>query len=168
MTHVTRAIALGTLIVGVLDGADAVIVSLMRGGSSTRMFQGIAAGWFGREAALSGGMVTASAGVFFHFTIAFGVVAVYACAAAVLPVLRRRPLVYGPLYGLAVYAFMNLVVIPLSAIGPVQFSPSVNQVFAHVCLVGIPAALSVAWLGGWHDRREMSEDIHERSSVRQR
>jgi hypothetical protein len=72
------------------------------------------------------------------------------------------------LYGLAVYAFMNLVVIPLSAIGPVQFSPSVNQVFAHVCLVGIPAALSVAWLGGWHDRREMSEDIHERSSVRQR
>ena len=65
-------------------------------------------------------------------------------------------------------SFIVNTVIPLSAIGPVPFSPSVNQVFAHVCLVGIPAALSVAWLGGWHDRREKSDDIHERSSVRQR
>ena len=46
-------------------------------------------------------------------------------------------------YGVAVYFFMNLVVIPLSAIGAVRFSPVLfaNGILIHVFGVGIPSAL---------------------------
>jgi anaerobic selenocysteine-containing dehydrogenase len=50
----------------------------------------------------------------------------------------------GMLYGVAVFFFMNNVVVPLSAIGPGRF-PSLpvllNGVIGHALLVGLPAAL---------------------------
>jgi len=45
-----------------------------------------------------------------------------------------------------VYFFMNLVVIPLSAIGPQRFTaaPFINGILIHVFGVGIPAALLIS------------------------
>jgi hypothetical protein len=139
-----RAIAFSGLVVGVLDGLDAVILTLALGGSPWRMFQGIAGGLIGREDARAGGAATVLLGVALHFTIATVVSAVYIVASRRAPLLVARPVVCGALYGVGVWAFMRWVVIPLSQLGgpgPLTAVALINGVLAHTLLVGIPAAL---------------------------
>lgn len=138
-----RALLLGGLTVGVLDGLDALVFFGLRGVSPARLFQGIASGLLGRSA-FEGGMATALLGVLLHFFIAFAVVTTYHVAARRIPGLTRRPWIYGPLYGLAVYAVMTFIVIPLSAIGARSPSTSVllNGLLIHALGVGLPVALT--------------------------
>ena len=138
-----RALLLGGLTVGVLDGLDALIFFGLRGVSPARLFQGIASGLLGRSA-FAGGMATALLGVLLHFLIAFVVVAIYHLAARRLPGLTLRPWIYGPLYGILVYLVMSFIVIPLSAMGFRSPSPGVllNGLLIHALGVGLPAALS--------------------------
>jgi hypothetical protein len=127
----------------VLDGLDALVFFGLRGISPTRLFQGIASGLLGRSA-FEGGMATALLGVLLHFSIAFAVVITYHLAARRIPQLTRRAWIYGPLYGILVYAVMTFIVIPLSAIGPRSPSTGVllNGLLIHALGVGLPAALS--------------------------
>jgi hypothetical protein len=140
----SRALAAGTLAVGVLDILDAFIFFGLRGAKPIGILQSIASGVLGR-AAYQGGMRTAMLGLFLHFVIAFGVVAVYLVATRLIPALNRRPVVYGVIYGVAVYAVMNLIVIPMSAAvlgsGPTPLVVRVNGVLIHMFGVGLPAAL---------------------------
>lgn len=140
-----RAILLGTLTVGVLDGLDAVLFFWLRSATPPmRIFQSIAAGLLGR-ASYQGGWRTALAGVALHFAIAFGIVLTYFAASRIIPVLRRRAVLFGILYGLIVYAVMNYVVIPLSAIPPrtaaIPAPVLINGLLIHAFGVGLPAAL---------------------------
>jgi uncharacterized membrane protein YagU involved in acid resistance len=146
-----RALVVGGLAVGVLDALDALLFFGLREVSPARLFQGIAAGLLGRPA-FEGGMATALLGVVIHFLIAFAVVATYHLAAGRWRRLAVQPWVFGPLYGLAVFAVMNLVVIPLSAIGARPLSPDVllNGLLSHVFGVGLPAALSARAAGLGH------------------
>lgn len=137
-----RALLLGTLTVGVLDILDAFLFFGFQGVPPIRILQSIASGLLGRDA-YGGGIPTAALGAFLHFFIAFAVVATYYLASRWMPELARRPLLYGPLYGLLVYAVMNLVVIPLSA---ASFAPPdaiglVNGLLIHALGVGLPSAL---------------------------
>ena len=138
-----RALLIGGLTVGVLDVLDALVFFGLRGVPPMRLFQGIASGLLGRSA-FAGGMATALLGVLLHFFIAFAVVGTYHAAARRLPGLTLRPWVYGPLYGLVVYAVMTFIVIPLSA--SASRSPSagvlVHGLLIHALGVGLPAALS--------------------------
>ena len=139
-----RALLLGGLTVGVLDALDALVFLGLRGVPPARLFQGIASGLLGRSA-FAGGTATALLGVLLHFFIAFAVVATYHMAARRLSGLTLQPWVYGPLYGLLVYAVMNFIVIPLSAIGargPRSTSALLNGLLIHALGVGLPAALS--------------------------
>lgn len=140
-----RWVLLGGLTVGTVDILDAFVYAWLRAGvTPERVLKGIAAGWMGRQAALAGGWGTALLGLASHFLIATTVVLLYQLAAARVPALRRRSFVWGTAYGLVVFGVMTYVVIPLSAIAtvprlvPVQLA---NLLFAHVCLIGIPAAL---------------------------
>jgi len=139
------SIAAGTLVVGTLDALDAIVFVALRGGTPLRIFQGIASGLLGRDA-FRGGLATAAAGAFIHYMIAFGIVLTYHVASRRIAVLTRRPVVCGAVYGAGVYGFMNLVVIPLSAIGPQRFTlaPFVNGILIHVFGIGIPTALFAA------------------------
>ncbi len=141
-----HAVLLGGLTVAVLDGLDALVFFGLRGVSPARLFQGIASGLLGRSA-FEGGMATAFLGVLIHFFIAFAVVITYHFAARRIPRLTRRPLIYGPLYGLLVYGVMNFIIIPLSAIGARSPSTAVllNGLLIHALGVGLPAALSAGW-----------------------
>jgi hypothetical protein len=75
-----------------------------------------------------------------HFVIAIGMAAAFVVASRVLPILTRLPLIFGPLYGAALMAAMNYVIVPMSAIGGT--GPEVGSkgfwiaVVAHVVLVG--------------------------------
>jgi hypothetical protein len=116
--------------------------------SPIRIFQSIASGLLGREA-FSGGPGAALLGVALHFFIAFGIVTTYFVASRALPALVRRPVLFGPLYGVAVYAVMNYVVIPLSAVAPRSGLPPgpvlANGLLIHLLGVGLPTALFARW-----------------------
>jgi hypothetical protein len=138
-----RTLLLGGLVVGSLDAAYAIAFWVPRGSTPGRIFQSIAAGWFGR-ATYEGGLRTILIGAATHYFIATMIVAVYALAASRIRVLLDRPLFWGSIYGLGVYAVMNYVVIPLSAAGgkPNRFIPwIVCSIVVHAFLIGLPSAL---------------------------
>ena len=133
----------GGLTVGLLDITDAIVFFGIRNGARPlRIFQSIARGLLGASA-YEGGIATAALGAFLHFFIAFVIVIVYYLASTRVPLLIRRPLVCGILYGVVVYAIMNLVVLPLSAVGrPAFVTPVViNGLLIHMLGVGLPSAL---------------------------
>ena len=76
-----------------------------------------------------------------------GAAAVYVGASLRLGILLDKPVLCGLAYGIPVWAFMNLVVLPLSAI-PFELTRSVESVATAVVIlmvcVGLPIAL---WLG---------------------
>ena len=141
----------GGLVVGAIDALYAIVFWVPRGGRPIRIFQSIAAGLLG-PAAFEGGASTAALGVALHFFIAFSIVAVYWWIGRRVPLLFRRFLVCGAVYGLGVYLVMNYVVVPLSAAKQGRFLLSwvVWSIIVHVLLIGIPAAFfaRVAWMKG--------------------
>jgi hypothetical protein len=137
----------GGLLAGLLDGLDAIIYYRLKAGVSfSRIFHYIASGLIGIRASIQLGGLGVFLGVILHFTVAIGAAAVYFLVALKVPILIRRPFLSGSIFGLGLYAFMNYVVIPLSAVPkpphPV-FSPIdlISGIFAHVVLIGIPIAL---------------------------
>ena len=140
---VGRAILVGTLVVGVLDAADALIFFGLRGARPIRIFQSIAAGLLGR-ASFSGGLRTAALGVVLHFVVAFCIVTTFVVASRWIPALRLRPIVFGLFYGVAAYLVMNLIVLPLSAAGHPTFALPVvvNGLLIHMFGVGLPSSLA--------------------------
>ena len=60
-----------------------------------------------------------------------------------LPVLLRRPVPFGLAYGIVVFYFMQLVVLPLSRAGrpPFQFRAQLTGLAIHMVLIGLPIAL---------------------------
>jgi len=138
-----RAIACGTLVVGVLDALDALVFFGLRGVPPIRIFQSIAAGLLGREA-FQGGTATAVLGACLHFFIAFAIVTIYVAASRRARVLADRPVIFGLVYGVAVYVVMTTIVVPLSAAGggaPPSVPVMVNGLLIHALGVGLPSAL---------------------------
>jgi uncharacterized membrane protein YagU involved in acid resistance len=140
-----RAILLGGLAAGILDITYAIVVSrLLRGTDAVTVLQSVASGLLG-ESAYDGGAATAALGLFLHFVIAFTAAAVYVLASRRLPALAQRPWLWGALYGMAVYLFMNFVVLPLSAFPhKLSFPPLVlaRGLAGHVVCVGLPIAFA--------------------------
>jgi len=143
-----RAIGLGGSIGGILDISDALLSYGLQGVPPQQLLQGIARGLLG-ERALRGGWGTATLGLGLHFLIAFTAAVVYYAASRKFRMLRERPVVSGLLYGIAVFLFMNMIVVPLSAI---HRSPtamlrlniaSANAVLALMLFIGLPIAIAV-------------------------
>jgi hypothetical protein len=95
--------------------------------------------------AFSGGLATALLGLLCHFLIAFGAAAVFLMASQALGFLIEHAIVSGVLYGVAVYFFMNRIVLSLSAAGkrPFSFQQMIIGVVIHIFCVGLPISLSV-------------------------
>lgn len=129
---------------GVLDITAAFLVYGAFGLRPVPLLQGIAAGLLG-ERALSGGLATAALGLACQFFIAFSAAAIYYGASRWLPVLLRHVIASGALYGVAVYFFMNRVVVPLSAAKkyPFSFEMMAIGVAIHIFCVGLPIAILV-------------------------
>jgi hypothetical protein len=143
-TRAARAVLWGGLLAGLGDITFAFVVSGLRGVGPVRVLQSVASGLLG-AAAREGGLATAALGALLHFLIAFVWATVYWLASRRLTVLVRHAVVCGLLYGAAVYAFMYLVVLPLSAVYfKPSFAPSAVLLNAagHMLLVGLPIALA--------------------------
>jgi len=129
---------------GVLDITAALVVYGYFGLKPMRLLQGIASGLLGPKA-FDGGLVTALLGLLCHFVIAFGAATVYFVASRSIRVLVDQAVIFGALYGVAVYFFMNRIVLPLSAATKRPFSLKliIIGVVIHIFCVGLPISLSV-------------------------
>jgi hypothetical protein len=129
---------------GVLDITAALVVYGYLGAKPLRLLQGIASGLLGPKA-FDGGLATALLGLLCHFVIAFGASTVYFVASRAIRILVEHALVSGALYGVAVYFFMNRIVLPLSAAAKRPFSIKlmIMGVVIHIFCVGLPISLSV-------------------------
>ncbi len=146
--RVLEAILWGGLVAGVLDAAYATTLWVLRGSTPARVWQGVASGLLGRDAAVQGGLPTALLGLALHFLIALTAAAVYVTVSRFLPVLRAHAVPSGLAFGLMVWAFMQYVVVPLSRI---QSRPFAGAFFTwdrlgawaiHMLGVGLPIALA--------------------------
>lgn len=137
-----RALLYGTLVVGTLDILEVIVFVGLRGVPPVRVLQSVASGVLGRGA-YAGGWGAAMLGLAMHFTIAFAAVGIYLLASRRLRFLARSPFVWGPLYGVAFWLGMNLVVVPLSAavIGQPTPASTINGLLIHALGVGLPSAL---------------------------
>lgn len=130
--------ALGGGVGGLLDIIYAIVLwGFILGGSPVAILQSIASGILG-PAAYDGGTGTAVLGLALHFCIAFCMALTYVLAARRLPVLTSRWLLMGFLYGFVLFAVMNFVVVPLSAIGwrPMKLWGALRALAPHILFVG--------------------------------
>ena len=143
-----RAILWAGFSCGILDITAAFIVYGFLGAKPIPLLQGIATGVMG-PSARQGGLPTAALGLFLHFVIAFGAATVYFVASRLMSFLTKHAVATGFLYGIAVYFFMQRVVIPLSAARRSAFSLRMMMVgiVIHMFCVGLPIALSIRKYG---------------------
>jgi hypothetical protein len=139
-----RAVLWAGFACGVLDISAAFIVYGFFGAKPVPILQGIASGLLGAKA-FQGGLATALLGLLCHFVIAFGAAAVYFAASRTIPFLNQNAVVSGVLYGVAVYFFMNRIVVPLSAVAkrPFSLKMMIVGIVIHIFCVGLPISLSV-------------------------
>jgi hypothetical protein len=140
------AILRGGFAAGVMDITAALVVYGSFGLRPLRLLQGIAAGLLGPRA-LDGGLAAALLGLLCHFLVAFSAAAVYLALSRKFPLLVRHFVVSGVLYGVAVYFFMNRIVVPLSNARkyPFSFKMMVIGVVIHIFCVGLPISTAVRW-----------------------
>jgi len=139
-----RAVLWAGFACGVLDITAALVVYGFFGLKPVPLLQGIASGLLGPRA-FDGGLATALLGLLCHFVVAFGAATAYFVASRALRVLVDQAVVFGALYGVAVYFFMNRIVLPLSAVAKRPFSMKfmIIGVVIHIFCVGLPISLSV-------------------------
>jgi hypothetical protein len=140
------AILLGGIIAGALDIAYACIhYGIVYGVPPMRIFQSVAAGAIGPEAARGGAWATASLGLGLHFLLTTIMAAFFVAWTRMVPDLNKWPLLSGATYGLAIFAIMQIVVLPMSATEGAGDGPNgqflLGGLLIHAFGVGVPIAL---------------------------
>jgi len=137
------AILFAGLACGTLDITAAFLVyGNMFHVGPTRILHNVASGLLGRDA-YTGGLATAAAGLLCHYVIAFGAATTFFFLSRAFPFLLHQVVLWGTLYGIAVYFFMNRIVVPLSNVAktPFSFKMMIIGVIIHILCVGLPIAL---------------------------
>jgi hypothetical protein len=139
-----RTIFWGGLIAGVLDLTYAIVFVRLRGYPAIVLPQAIASGLLGMKS-FDGGLPTAILGVALEFLITFVATAVYYLASRRLIFLTRQAVPWGLLYGVAIYFFMNFIVVPLSAAPKFEhtWASRASDFVVHMFFIGLPMALAV-------------------------
>lgn len=142
------------LLAGLLDISAAFIQFYLRTGRNPlTVLKFIASGLFGPQA-LTGGSGMMIVGLLLHFLIALSFALFFFWLATRLPALRKWWVLSGILYGLFVWAVMNLLVVPLSRTPQRPFSwPGALMAMAIlVVCIGLPIAYGARKAGGYKTR----------------
>ena len=128
-------------IAGTLDLAFAMTwAKIMFGVSPEFVLQVIASGLFG-PVAISGGWLTSLYGALIHYLIMIAFAAFAWWTMARVRLRAHTTLLAGLVYGAALFAFMNYIVVPASS-APIPlrttWSSIVPELLAHMLLVGAP------------------------------
>ena len=138
-----QPILLGGLIAGTLDISAAFLTAWWRANvSPERVLYFVASGLIG-PAASQGGAKIALLGLALHFLIATIWTIVFYLASRKWLFLIERPVIFGLLYGVVVYLFMNFVVLKLSRVParPITFVGTTIGVLTIMFCIGLPIAL---------------------------
>ncbi len=141
-SSLARRIFIATIAVALLDATDGVVYFwLTAHRNPIEVLQYIASGALG-EAAYRGGLATALAGLAFHFIISLAAVSVFVLLYARSRFVRTHAPAAGLAYGAVVWCFMNLVVLPASAVTPTALTTLgvAYGLIGHAVFVGLPAA----------------------------
>ena len=133
----------GGVVAAMLELGFAIAWWAPHGTPATRVLQGVAAWWLGRDA-FAGGVPTALFGGLLYCHMMIAVVALYAFAARRWRILLRRPLLCGSAYGAAMYALVLEIAVPLLAVYPAgdrSLAWRLACLVAYMGLVGVTAAL---------------------------
>ena len=138
----TPWLLVGGYVAALLDLSAAAAYWMPRGLRASRIPQGIAS-WLLGPSAFSGGAFTAVLGFLLYGQLLWGVATLYDAIARRHPVLLRRPLACGALYGLAVYGAIFQVLVPLLTGARPAADPAWTGtcLLAYATVVGIPCAL---------------------------
>jgi hypothetical protein len=131
------------LIVGTLDISAAFIYYYIATGNKDvfTILRYIASAVFGKEA-LTGGAGMSIAGLIFHYLIAVSFTIFFFWLYRRVTFLSKNIVLTGIVYGLFIWAVMNLLVVPFSKIGSRPFNlrnASINALILIIC-IGIPLA----------------------------
>jgi hypothetical protein len=138
-----RIISLTALITGTLDIAGAIIkFYIEHGRGPVPLFRYIASGVFGKETA-SYGTLMIIWGAVFHFMIAFLFTAFLFLIYPKVAERIKNKFITGILYGLFIWAVMNLVVVPLSKVAqsPFDIQQAIIAALILICMIGLPVAI---------------------------
>jgi|SRR5688572_3222358 len=163
-----KPILVGGLVAGTLDLIAACVSAWLQSRvTPARVAQFIASGALG-PTAFTGATKSVLLGVAFHYLIATTATVVFYLASRKLLFLIKWPIPMGLLYGVAVYLFMNFVVLPLSAItrrGTPTLSSRALQASIIMFCVGLPIALIVSRYSKNNDARLVLPDTVEADPV---
>lgn len=140
-----QPIFLGGLIAGTLDICAAFVTAWWRAGVGPgALLRFVASGLLG-PAAAQGGAKVALLGLALHFLIATMWTVVFYLSSRKWLFLIERPVMFGLLYGIAVYTFMNFVVLPLSLVAhrPRTAVGTTIGLLTIMFCIGLPIALVV-------------------------
>jgi len=124
-----------------------------------RLIQNIASGLLGKRA-FAGGENTVLLGVVLQYLMISMMVGTYYIASTRMKALNAKPLAWGLLYGVVLYAVMNHVIVPLSAAprGPVIASWIVLSIIVHL-LIGMTIAFGARWAANKSGRHVQPYDV---------
>jgi len=132
-------------VIGSLDLAFAIAWWAFEGVPPIRIFQSVAGWALGRDAAIAGGLGTATFGAALQLCIMTAIAALYFGLSRLDARLRRQPLRWGALYGAIVYLIQHELIVPYFSAATAPAAPRLDWTLAcvlvYVTLVGIPCAL---------------------------
>lgn len=141
-----RPIAMGGIMIAIIQLFHQwILVSVLGKVPSILILQFMASGALG-DAAFAGGFTTAVIGLIFHLFVSFAVAAVFILSADRIPLLRRYPIPSALLYGLGVWIVMTLIVIPLSAMPPLDVPTTpqmIESIVEHMLAIGLTLGMLV-------------------------
>jgi len=141
-TFKSKTILFTGLLVGLLDGAAAIINYLVKGGKHPeKIFNFIASGVFGKDG-LNGGITMVAWGILFHLLIAFTWALFFFLLYPKISVMRKNWIITGIIYGLIIWVVMNRIVLPLSNTSPIPFKINTAIIAALILIIAIGLPLS--------------------------
>ena len=138
-----KTILLSGLLVGTLDILSAFAdVYINTGKNPLLVLNYIATGAFGKTdfaASNSGALM----GLLFHYIIAFAFTFLFFWVYNKINLCGKNWIVTGVIYGLFIWAVMNLIVVPLSntahkPLGAMEFKKALKAALILICMIGLP------------------------------
>jgi len=139
-----KTILLSGFIAGTMDMLAAILVYsvVMQKVTAVQILHGIAAGVFGKNT-VGNSTTMAFIGLGFHYIIAFCFAIGYFLVYPHVPFLRKQKIISGLLYGIFVWAVMNLFVVPMSNAnhGPFAWPSAIRAAAILMICIGLPISL---------------------------
>lgn len=144
MTSFKKAILSTWLIAGTLDILSAFVhVFIVKHKIFWGMFNYIASGLLGPDVAMPGGFGIVILGFFIHYFIAFSFTLLFFLVYRSLHFSRVNKYIVGILYGLFVWAVMNIIILPITKLPsrPLLLKNAVIDALILICMIGLPISI---------------------------